>query len=529
MTRYRFVLSVFLFLAQVVCQSARAQHAPFVGFDSYVAKAMHEWEVPGLAIAVVKDDRVVFARGYGVKRLGDSAPIDERTLFAIGSASKAFTAAALAMLVDEGQIEWDDPVTKYLPEFQLFDPYVTREITIRDLLSHRSGLERADLLWYATDYGRDEILRRVRFLRPSWSFRSRFGYQNIMFLAAGQVVARVSGKSWDEFIKERIFAPLGMVASDTSVKDLKSFANVASPHAKVEGRVQVIPWRNIDNIGPAGSINSNVVEMAQWVRLQLGQGTYQGRKLLSPVVVKQMHASQTVIQFEPPFSLYYPEARFLNYGLGWFLSDYRGRKVVEHGGSIDGMRAEVAMMPEERLGLVILTNMNGTALPVALMYRIFDTYLGAPERDWSAELFKTFKAFEEQSRAAEKKLEAERVRGTQPSLALEKYAGIYRNDLYGDVKVTYEPGKLSIRFGPAFTSELEHWHYDTFRARFRGAGASTAYVTFALNARGGVEDLKLSLPGLVDYPFKRVAEATNASDSLTEGNGEGSANGAPTR
>src|SRR5918993_1303981 len=209
---------------------ARAQEAPLAGFDDYVNQALKDWEVPGLAVAVVKDDRIVFAKGYGVRELGKPAPVNERTLFAIGSSSKAFTAASVAMLVDEGKVKWDDPVTKYLPGFELYDPYVTRELTVRDLLSHRSGLERGDLLWYGTEYDRDEILRRARHIRPSWSLRSRFGYQNLMYLAAGQLVARVGGKSWDEFVRQRIFSPLGMTASGTSIRDLSSSDNVASPH-----------------------------------------------------------------------------------------------------------------------------------------------------------------------------------------------------------------------------------------------------------------------------------------------------------
>ncbi|MGH9914387.1 MAG: serine hydrolase, partial [Pyrinomonadaceae bacterium] len=460
-------------------------------------------------------DQVVFAKGYGVRKLGDPTPVNERTLFAIGSSSKAFTATLIAMLVDQDKIKWDDPATKYLPGFQLFDPYVTRELTIRDLLSHRSGLERGEFLWYGGAYDRDEILRRVRYLKPTWSLRSTFGYQNIMFLAAGQLVARVNSKSWDEVVRQRIFTPLGMTASNTSIKDFKNSDNVSSPHAKVEDKIEVIPWRNIDNMAPAGSINSNVVDMAQWLRLQLGQGTYQNQRLFSSGVAQEMQTSQMVMRFEPPFSLFYPEAHFLNYGLGWFLSDYHGRKLVEHGGAIDGMRAQVAMIPEEKLGLVILTNLNGTLLPVALMYKIIDAYLGAPQRDWSAELLKTSKAFEAQGRVAEKKLEAERVKDTRASLALEKYTGSYKNDLYDEVKITHENGKLSLRFGPAFTSDLEHWNYDTFRARFWAAGVVTAYITFSLNAQGKIEAVTFNLPGVADYPFKRVSETATATTAVS--------------
>jgi CubicO group peptidase (beta-lactamase class C family) len=495
-----------LLLVAAMAQGALAQNGALNGLDDYVNKAMKEWEVPGIAVAVIKGDEVVLVKGYGVKKIGDPAPINERTLFAIGSSSKAFTAASVAMLVDEGKVKWDDPVTKYLPGFEMYDPYVTRELTVRDLLTHRSGLQRGDFLWYGTELDRDEILKRTRYLKPSWSLRSTFGYQNLMYLAAGQLIARVSGKSWDEFIRDRFFTPLGMTASSTSINAFKTANNVATPHARVEEKVTAIPWRNIDNIAPAGSINSNVVDMAQWVRLQLGAGTFQNQKLISAAQVKEMHAAQTVIRFEPPFSMFYPDAHFLNYGLGWFLSDFRGRKLVEHGGAIDGMRAQVAMIPEEKLGLVVLGNMNGSGLPTALMYRIFDGLLGATPRDWSAEMLKTMKTIEQAGQAAEKKQESERVTGTNPSVALDKYAGTYRNELYGDVKVTHEGGKLSMRYGPAFTGDLAHWHYDTFRARFFAAGDAKVFVTFALNAQGRLDTLTLGLPGMADYPFKRVVE-----------------------
>jgi CubicO group peptidase (beta-lactamase class C family) len=425
-------------------------------------------------------------------------------LFAIGSSSKAFTAASIAMLIDDGKLKWDDSATKYLPGFQLFDPYATRELTVRDLLTHRSGLERGDLLWYASAYDRNEVLRRIRYLKPTWSLRSHFGYQNIMFLAAGQIVPSITGKSWDDFIKERIFTPLGMTSSSTSIKALASSNNVAAPHAKIDDKVQAVPWRNIDNIGPAGSINSNVIDMAQWVRLQLGGGAYQNQRLLSSGAIKEMHASQTIIPLAGAMDTLYPEAHFLTYGMGWFLSDYRGRKVVEHGGAIDGMRAEVAMIPEEKLGVVILTNKNGTVLPQALMFKVFDAYLGGPQRDWSAEILKSFKALEAQGEAAEKKAEAERVKGTTPSLALEKYAGAYESEMYGDAKVTLEKGKLVAHYGPGFTGDLEHWHYDTFRVTWRDRMEGKGFISFTLNPQGKVAEMKVEELG----DFTRAAEKT---------------------
>ena len=473
----------------VTVQAVAAQ--PGAEFDEYVNKALKDWGVPGLAIAIVKDDRVVLAKGFGVRELNKPAPVDEHTLFAIGSSSKAFTAASIAMLVDEGKLKWDDPATKHLPGFQLFDPYSTRELTITDLLSHRSGLTRGDMLWYASSYDRSEVLRRVRYLKPSWSLRSRYGYQNIMFLAAGQVIPSITGKTWDEFIRDRIFTPLGMKSSTTSIKAFTTSANVATPHSKINDKIQAVSWRNIDNIAPAGSINSNVEDMAQWVRLQLGGGMYQNQRLLSAAAIKEMQTPQTIIRLEGMQASLYPEAHFLTYGLGWFLSDYRGKKVVEHGGAIDGMRAAVAMMPEEKLGLVILSNLHGNVLPVALMYKIFDIYLNAPPRDWSADMLKVRNTLEEQAKAAEKKAESERVQGTSPSLALEKYAGTFQSDMYGETKVTLENNKLVLRFGPNFTGDLQHWHYDTFRVVWRDPMQGKGFVNFRLNTQAKVEVINI--------------------------------------
>lgn len=494
-------------------QISRAQQpaGPGPDFDNYINNAIKEWQVPGLAIAIVKDDRVVLAKGFGVRELGKPAPVDERTLFAIGSSSKAFTAAAIAMLVDEGKLKWDDPATKYLPGFQLYDPYTTRELTVGDLLTHRSGLARGDLLWYASAYDRDEILRRVRYLKPSWSLRARFGYQNIMFLAAGQIVPTVAKKSWDEFMRERIFMPLGMQSTGTSIKALSTSDDVATPHSKIDDVVQKIAWRNIDNIAPAGSINSNVVDMAQWVRLQLGGGVYETKRLLSSGAMKEMHTPQTVIRIEGQNERLYPEAHFLTYGMGWFLSDYRGRKVVEHGGAIDGMRALVAMMPEEKVGMVVLTNLHGTVLPQALMYRVFDSYLGGTQRDWSAEMLKSIKGLEDQAKIAEKKIETDRVKGTTPSLPLQQYAGSYQSDMYGEAKIALEDGKLVTRFGPNFTGDLEHWHYDTFRVIWRDRMQGKGFISFKLNTQGKVETI--SIENISE--FTRAPEKPEAAAGLT--------------
>ncbi len=480
-------------------QPARAQDGRLAGFDEYAAQALRDWEVPGAGIAVLKDGRIALSRGYGVRTLGQSAPVTDRTLFAIGSTSKAFTAAAVGMLVDEGKLSWDDPVTKHLPGFQMYDPYVTRELTVRDLLTHRSGLERGDLLWGAFGHDRDELVRRMRYFKPTWSLRSTFGYQNLMYLTAGQVAARIAGSSWDEIVRTRIFAPLGMKTSNTSVSRLADLSDVATPHTRADGKVESHPYRVIDNIGPAGSINSSAAELIEWVRLHLDGGKAGDRQLLSPAVMKEMHAPQTIIPNAPPWSMLCPDAHFISYGLGWILADYRGRKVVMHTGNIDGMSALVAMLPEERLGLVVLTNMNGTMMPTALAYKVFDLFLGASARDWSAEMLKTVKA-----QLAQAPPPPAQTAGTSPTLKLDEYAGVYANDYYGEVRIALADGRLTMQLGSGLRFGLSHWHYDAFQAVQVDRAANKALVNFTLNAAGKPETVRLNMRGLNDLLFHRA-------------------------
>lgn len=299
--------------------------------DAYAEKVRSDWNVPGLAIAIVKDDKVIFQKGYGVRDMNKPEKVDENTLFAIASNSKAFTTASLAILIDEKKIGgWDDKVSKYLPEFQMYDPYVTSELTIRDLVSHRSGLDTfsGDLLWYDTTYSPDEILRRTRFLKPVRGFRAGYGYQNLMFLAAGRIVEKVSGKSWGAFVKERILTPLGMTRTTTSVKDMKD--NFAMPHNESGGKLRALPLGNIDNsIGLAG-LNSSVADVAKWLRLQLGRGTFEGKQIFSKERSGEMWQQNIFLPVNPNPAKEAPMQMFSGYGLGWGLADYRGRKLVSH-------------------------------------------------------------------------------------------------------------------------------------------------------------------------------------------------------
>lgn len=464
---------------------------------------MREWEVPGLAIAVVKDDAVVFARGYGVREMGRPERVDENTVFAIASITKSFTSASVGMLVDEGKVRWDDPVTQHLPSFQLGDPWVTREFTVRDLLSHRSGLERGDWLWFGTSYDRDDVVSHLRYLQPIAGFRGAYGYSNNMYIAAGQLVAAVSGKSWDDFVAERIFQPLGMTRTNTSVLDLPSLNNVAIPHEKLDGRVQRVAHGNLDNEGPGGSINSSVAQMAQWMRLQLSGGSFEGRRLLDSSTVKEIHAPQTIIRFDAQEAALYPGVHFMAYGFGWRLQDYRGHMLVHHGGAFDGMRAHLALIPEERLGLVILTNLGrGHDLHGALRNRILDAYLSARPRDWSTEYLAHVRSAREQSEAGERQWDAARVLGTHPSLPLDRYAGTYVDPGFGEAIITQDGDGLIVRLGPRHTGRLQHWHYETFIATWDNPLLGRSAITFPVDAEGKVPEMDVR--GLRSY--RRAAD-----------------------
>ena len=352
-----------------------AQPAPLDGFDAYAEQAVRDWEVPGLAIAVVKDGEIAFAKGYGVRELGKPEPVDTRTLFAIGSTTKAMTAAAVGMLVDDGKLAWDDPVTVHLPDFRLYDPYVTREVTVRDLLTHRAGLGKADFLWYGQENATDEILHRLRYVEPQTSMRSHFTYQNIMYVTAGEVIEAASGMSWADFIQTRIFDPLGMSASVPTLTMAGGRSNVASPHYRIDGTVTVIENASVDPVAPAGSIWSNVGDMAKWVRFLLNEGvTDEGERLLSEETHAELFTPQMIIRRDS----FYPTGRltkphWTTYGLGWFQADYDGRAVDFHTGSIDGMVAIVGLIRDENLGVYVLANLDHAELRHALMYRAFES------------------------------------------------------------------------------------------------------------------------------------------------------------
>lgn len=465
--------------------SIYAQDIRFSSLDSYITNAMKDWRVPGLAIAVVKDNSIVYAKGYGYCGLDQKSLVDERTVFAIGSCTKSFTAAALAMLVTEGKLNWDDCVTDYLPSFQLFDPYVTREVTIRDLLTHRCGIPHTDHLWFGSTFNREEIIRRLRYVEPVWSFRTTFEYNNIMYLVAGHIVQSLTGMSWDDFMRQRLFKVLGMTESSVTISALVDKENVAIPYLDINGESVEVPWRNMDNGAPFGGINSNVIDMAQWLRFQLNYGHYEGRRLIDSSQVKVMHSPQIFIPVNSRHSSLFPKgSQFPSYGLGWFIFSYYGHKVVEHAGGIDGMMANMTMIPEKRVGIVILSNMIPQFLPISITRWVMDRVLDLPEKDWSAEGLTTYRQITDQHHKTKEEKEAARDVDSHPSLALEDYAGKYTNPIYGEAIVIYQSGKLVFNLSPSFTSTLQHCHYDTFKAVWRDTMMDEDFITFILNGDG---------------------------------------------
>ncbi|MHB1192913.1 MAG: serine hydrolase [Longimicrobiales bacterium] len=489
----RILTGMALALALAAPHTARAQQGPLKGLDAYVENAMKAWEVPGLALVVVKGDSVIYAKGYGVADLATGAPVDANTLFAIASTSKAFTAAALGMLVDDGKLSWDDRVVEHLPEFELGDPYITAHVTVRDLLTHRVGTAREDNMWVISKFERDDIVQRARHLDQEAEFRARYGYNNIMFTTAGEVAGRVSGLGWDDLVAQRIFQPLGMTRSTTRATVVESRGNVAASHTRLDGKVQSVPRRNYDNIGGAGAVFSSAHDMGQWLRLQVGHGVYAGKRLLSDSVIAEMRQPQNPLRVSSDTTQkrLFPDVKFRAYGFAWNVQDWHNRVLVHHSGSINYTKTHVGFIPEAGIGFAAMANLTSSSLQEALMYRVFEQLLGMPAVDWSAEILAQTRRGNERSARSAQELDSARIRGTKPSVALDAYAGTYLNELYGDVQVTVEGGKLVLSYSPEYVGDLEHWHHDTFRAVWRPVGAGRSFVSFALDERARITALEL--------------------------------------
>jgi CubicO group peptidase (beta-lactamase class C family) len=469
------------------------------GFDEFANQALRDWKCDGFSIAVIQDGQVILSKGYGLRNVKKNLPVTTKTLFAIGSSTKSFTVTAMGALVDQGKLDWDKPVRDYLPDFKMWDPFATERMTPRDLVTHRSGLPRHDLMWYSSPFSREEIFNRLRYLEPNKDFRTTFQYQNLMFMTAGYLAGHVAGMSWEQLVHSTIFEPLGMTGSNFSVADSQKTDDFSLPYKVANDVVVDVPFRNIDAIGPAGSINSNVEDMTKYVQMHLAKG----KGVLSATNEVQMMTPQMAISAPSPDK----ELGDLAYGMGFFVTSYRGHKFVHHGGNIDGFSALVAFLPQDNIGLVILTNQDSSALPAIVAYNVWDRLLGLDPVDWTTRV-KTQRAMSKASEvAAKQKGYTLQVSGTHPSHYLADYAGEYEHPGYGIVKIEKTGTDLKIDYH-GLGGVLRHFHYDVFEVPKDELNPfSEEKVQFHTNLAGEIDALGIPFePTLKEITFVRLGE-----------------------
>ncbi len=476
-----------------------AQQANVEAFDKYAEAARVAWNVPGMSIAIVQDGKVLLSKGYGLRELGKNEKVDGETLFGAMSTTKAMTAVAMGILVDEGKVSWNDKVLKHLPDFRVGDPYVTNELRVRDLFTHNAGLGNADFLWaWTPELSADEISKRMQYAPQAYSFRGGYTYQNVMYLVAGKVIEKASGMSWEKFMTDRVFAPLGMKATFPNLTLSRSYANRSKAHYEIEKKVEVIPEMAADSIAAAGAVWSTSGDMAKWMIFNLGNATVNGKEILKPATLAEIMRPQIVI----PTAQFYPTARltkphWTTYGLGWFQQDYRGEMVNMHTGSLDGRTSIVGLIPDKKFGIYIFGNIDHVEIRHALMFKAFDMFgFGDNSRDWSTEM-KTL--YDERTAVGEKQMETVkglRVQNTQPRLPLEAYAGKYSDPFYGSMEVTVTNGKLMLKVNSDLTGTLEHWQHETFQAVWSKRWWGEDFIAFQLNPINGKVD-SLTLSGAV--------------------------------
>jgi CubicO group peptidase (beta-lactamase class C family) len=496
--------------------SAPLWAAPPADFEARVESLRTKIGVPGMTVAIVENGQTTLARGFGVTQLGGTTKVDADTIFPTGSTGKAFTVAALATLVDAGKIGWDDKVIDHLPGFQMYDPWVTREITIRDLLVHRSGLGlgAGDLMFVPRgSISRAEAVKRLRYIKPATSFRSGYAYDNVLYMVAGQLIEEVSGQTWEDHVREHVLVPAGMTSSTSDNDRRFATGNRAFPHARASGRVrgtgalQMLNER--DELGraaaPAGGLAVSANDMSKWLALQLAHGKLpNGGTLFSEAAHAQMWKPEVLQPVSPrPESLKLAEPMFDAYALGWDVNDYRGAKVVSHGGAVLGFQTIVALLPDKNVGFAVEINSEDGEILLGLMYELLDHYLGFPSNDWP-ERFATYKR--DRLASAMKALEAPEAKPAKvgPSLPLARYAGTYADPWYGNIEVAVQGKSLTIDFKstPRMGGRLEHWQYDTFITRFEDKTIEAAYVTFGLDADGRVERVTMKpVSPLADFSY----------------------------
>lgn len=488
------------------------QSVDFEALDAYFEKAVEAWGIPGAAIAIVQGDSIAFAKGYGVKEFGKKGEVDSETLFSIASNTKAFTSSALSLLVEEGKLNWDDKVIDHLEWFRAYDPYVTSQMTVRDLLCHRSGLKTfsGDLLWYESNYSRKEVIERSKHLKPEYGFREHFGYSNIHYSAAGEIIPVITGKSWEDFVRAHFLDKLEMDNSLLSVSEITSKMNIAMPHHVSDNEdplpIKYMAW---DNVAPAASIISNVEDVAKWLIMNMNEGVYKGDTILDEMQIWEMQSVQTPDNNSKGWQSYFPTMHFNAYGLGWSLYDYRGVKVVGHGGGADGMISQTMFVPEKDFGMVVLTN-SINYLPMAMQYYVVDNFFEKTDFDWSDFFLRVYNYGQNIKKKDYETKQKERVKDTKPSLDLNGYTGTFGGKLYGNAEVRLEDDKLVLDFLPSETliGDLTHWHYDVFEIKLRNSPTlPSGWVQFLQDENGKIVELKVDIPNpdfhFTELEFKR--------------------------
>ena len=480
-------LAVLLTLA-LTTQNIAQDRGNVDALDNYIESARKDWNIPGMSVVVVKDGKVVLSRGYGIRELGRTDIVDSKTLFGVMSTTKAMTAVAMGLLVDEGKVSWRDKVVKHLPDFRIGDPYITQELEVRDLFTHNSGLASTDFLWARTpELAPDEAVRRMQYAKPVYSFRGGFQYHNSMYLVAGKVIEKVSGMPWERFMTERVFRPLRMIDTYPTLAEAMKQSNRSSAHYEVKKKIEVIPEMAIDSVAPAGSVWSNADDIGRWMTYLLSGKTPEGKDLLKPATLDEIFKPQVILptNFYPTFRLIKP--KWTTYGLGWFQHDYRGEKVDLHTGSIAGRTALVGLIRDKNVGVYIFGNLDHAEARHAIIYKTFDllAFNDPNGRDWNTEFHKMYSdtAAENEKRFNEQL--ATRLTGTKPSLPLTSYAGTYTDPFYGSVEVKLVDGRLRFIAAKDLWVDLDHRHVDSFLGTWNKSWRGETLVAFQLNAFTG--------------------------------------------
>lgn len=494
--------------------------AQLQGYIEFVEDTAHDWHIPGLGMAILRRGHESVSTAFGHRDVEGGRLVTPMTLFPIGSCSKAFTTAAIAMLVDEGRLEWDRPVCDYLPAFQLRDQFASQRMSVRDLLTHQSGLPRHDLVWLKSGKNRQSFVEGLRYLEPSRDFRSSFQYQNLMYIAAGHIVDQVTRSSWEELVCRCVFQALGMTASTVSFAEFEQNSNVAFPYRRKEETTRRMPFLDTGSTGPAGGVYSNALDMARWIEMHLGVGKVRGRELVSVENISETHSPQVVVRDVEGLTdlCEYPELGYLSYGMGWFMQSYRGHCLLWHGGNLEGFSSWCSVMPDEGLGVVVLTNMHDNPVGRILAFNAYDRLLGLNEIDWSGRLGERERKLKAKARREKENILKERVEGTHRSRVLEEYVGEYYHPAYGSFSVTCQGDSLRVLFH-SMSFRLEHYHYDVFLLDFDRWDVLMRAI-FTSDVRGRISSVAVLMePAVEPIVFER--RGTSGCDHVALGRGAG--------